>query len=44
MKYTVILAVCILCACFAINSAKTGFDTVKQAKNQQNQVIAMLDK
>ena len=41
MKYTIIAAICILCACFAISTAKTGLDTVKQAKTVQNQALAL---
>ena len=41
MKYTIITAICILCACFAISTAKTGFDAIKTAKTAQNQAITM---
>lgn len=41
MKFTVIFSICFLLAMVAIQQAKTGFDTIKQAKSQQNQAIAM---
>jgi hypothetical protein len=44
MKYLIIFSICFCLGCFAIQQAKTGLDTVKQAKTAQNQIVAMLDK